>query len=130
MNNWVSAPDNQVLAVASIVAIAGIPLLWTECRTWKKNRAASADHPKRVRGRRFLIVLRASLALLSIGFFYVINGYIVFGVPFAHGILEHKPFGRDFVAPWLPFTVALNACAAALLPELAIAFFSLEATKV
>jgi hypothetical protein len=105
-----------------MVAIGGVGLLLVEINAWKTNRVARAHDSGAVPSLKLLLALRALLGLLSLGSGYVINGYLVFGAPFANGILEHKPFGRDFIAPWLPLTVALNACTASLLPDLAIAF--------
>jgi hypothetical protein len=111
------SPENQVLVVIAMVAIGGVGLLLAEIRAWKRNYAAC----EAVLSSKRLIALRLLLGVLSIGFGYIINGYTVFGILFANGILEHKPFGRDFIAPWSILTVVINAGVAALLPDLVIA---------
>jgi hypothetical protein len=59
---------------------------------------------------------------LSLASGYVINGFNVFGVPFLNAIIERGPPPRDFPALWMPLSIGLNACVAALLPDLFIAF--------
>jgi hypothetical protein len=61
MNNWISAPENQVLVVVSTTAVAGIVLLAAEFLVVKANRADRANNLGTESSPRYLGALRVLL---------------------------------------------------------------------